>query len=214
MKSFPPQIRVALALTAGVFALTATHAWSATCSVPADHATIQSAVDDPNCTSVSVAAGIYNENVTISRSVTVNGAQAGQDFAVRTSAGLAESVVRGASSVGANPVFLVSAANVMIDGFTIQDAVTAGAAIGVQIKTTGSDAVLMNNIFDGISSSDAGANGTAQAVYLENGPDNVNVSTNAIQNIKSSQSATGIWIGNRAATDPSVALEYQWCAVA
>lgn len=45
-----------------------------TCDVPtAGHPTIQSAVDDPACTMVNVAAGTFYENVVISRDVTLQG---------------------------------------------------------------------------------------------------------------------------------------------
>jgi predicted outer membrane repeat protein len=47
-----------------------------TCGVPADHPTIQSAVDDASCATVSIAAGTYNENLYVWRSVTLNGAGA------------------------------------------------------------------------------------------------------------------------------------------
>src|SRR5688572_16085545 len=44
------------------------------CNVPVDHATIQAAVDDANCTTINVAGGTYNEHVTIGRSITISGA--------------------------------------------------------------------------------------------------------------------------------------------
>ncbi len=51
-----------------------------TCNVdddgPADYATIQDAVDDPTCTVITVAAGVYTENVVIARNVTIDGAGA------------------------------------------------------------------------------------------------------------------------------------------
>ena len=61
--------------TWGIGAATA-HA--APCSVPtAAHPMIQSAVSDPGCDPINVAPGPYTENVIISRSLTLNGAQAG-----------------------------------------------------------------------------------------------------------------------------------------
>lgn len=193
----------AIALGAALFTASAINASSATCSVPADHPTIQSAVDDPNCTTIDVASGVYNENVTINRSVTLNGAQVGQTFTARTAGGPDESVVRGVSPVGSTPVFLVYAPDVTIDGFTIQDVVAAGAATGINIKTTASDVVVLNNIFAGIISPDASSAGSAQAVYLENGPDNLNISNNLISDITNPVSAKGIWLGNSASTDSS-----------
>ena len=52
-------------------------AQAAACSVPSlSHPTIQSAVNDPGCNPINVAAGLYPEQVTISRTLTLNGAQA------------------------------------------------------------------------------------------------------------------------------------------
>lgn len=146
----------------------------------------QSAVDDANCSTIEVAPGIYNENIVIMRSLTLTGAQAGQPFGGRTSAGAGESVLRGASATSA-PVVLIDAASVTIDGFTVRNAVAAGSATGVRITTNGNDAVVVNNIFDGISSADA--IGSAQAVHLEKGPDNVNISSNEMKNISGTQAA-------------------------
>ena len=58
-------------------ALGAAIASAATCNVPADHATIQSAVDDLNCTTINVAAGTYAEGVSIGRAVTLAGPNSG-----------------------------------------------------------------------------------------------------------------------------------------
>lgn len=182
---------------------TAAAADAATCSVPDGYPTIQSAVDDPSCSTISVAPGLYNENVSIPRSLTLNGAQAGQAVTARTAGGPDESTIRGANPTGSLAVITITAVGVTVDGFTIRNTVTAGAATGIRIQTGGTDAVVMENIFDTISSADVSSNGTAQGVYLENGPDNVNISSNAMQNISSTQFARGIWLGNRASTDPS-----------
>lgn len=57
-------------LTTGIaFAETA-----AACSVPGTYATIQAAIDDVACTEINVAANTYQENLTIGRDVTINGA--------------------------------------------------------------------------------------------------------------------------------------------
>src|SRR5437870_3515126 len=49
-----------------------------TCTVNAaggaDYTTIQAAVNNAGCLTINVAAGTYNEHVTIGRSVTINGA--------------------------------------------------------------------------------------------------------------------------------------------
>src|SRR4051812_39282401 len=110
-----------LLVTAGIAA-------AATCSVPAGYPTIQAAVDDPTCAIVNVAAGVYAENVLISRAVTLNGAQAGQATSGRVSGGPDESIVVGANPAGSNPVFNINASSVTVDGFTIKNSVAAAAA--------------------------------------------------------------------------------------
>jgi uncharacterized protein (DUF2345 family) len=51
-----------------------------TCNVPSggtyNYPTIQAAVDDPGCASITMAAGTYNVHISINRSVTINGAGA------------------------------------------------------------------------------------------------------------------------------------------
>ena len=175
-----------------------THA--TTCSVPTSgYPTIQAAVDDAACTTIDVAPGLYAENVSILRSVAINGAQVGQPVAGRTSAGPNESTVTGANPTGSQPVFLIDAPGVTIDGFTIKNSVVANAAIGISISGNGNDAVIFNNIVDGIVTSDAGSAGVAHGVFLESGPDNVNVSNNDFRNISSTQSAEAILIGGSGA---------------
>jgi predicted outer membrane repeat protein len=44
-----------------------------TCSVPDDHSTIQAAVNDLSCDSINVGPGTFDENVTINRTVTIQG---------------------------------------------------------------------------------------------------------------------------------------------
>ena len=48
-----------------------------TCSVPADHATVQAAFDDAACDPIQLAAGTYSGSFTIRRPVTVHGAGPG-----------------------------------------------------------------------------------------------------------------------------------------
>jgi hypothetical protein len=180
----------------GTLAIHASQVHAATCSVPSpDYPTIQSAVDDTTCGTINVAPGVYTENVSIPRTLTLNGAQAGQPVAGRTSGGPAESTVNGANPAGAHPVFLVDALSVTIDGFTVKNAVATGAAIGIQIKANIRDVVILNNIIDGITTVDPTATGTA-AVYLQNSFFGVNVGNNDIRNVSSNRSATAILAGD------------------
>ncbi len=183
-------------LVSASLAATAINASAATCSVPsAGYPTIQAAVDDPTCSIINVAPGAYVENVTITRSLTLNGAQAGLSTAGRTSAGPAESTVIGGNPTGPSAVFVIDGPTVTLDGFSIENSVTTGAATGVDIQSNGNDAVILNNFIDGIAT----ANGVAQGVLVENGPDNVNISSNTISNVTSPGSAKAIVVDSSTA---------------
>jgi hypothetical protein len=79
--------------------------------------TIQGAVNKASSgDTINVAAGTYNEQVTISKTVTLKGAQAGTDARTRSGA---ESII----TYAGGPV-QIEADNVVIDGFTIQGAST------------------------------------------------------------------------------------------
>ncbi len=81
--------------------------------------TIQGAVDAAGSGGiVSVAAGAYTENVTVSLPMTINGAQAGINANGRSGA---ESTVTGG--------FIVKASNVIIDGFTITPPAATDAVV-------------------------------------------------------------------------------------
>jgi hypothetical protein len=184
-------------LIAGALTFHACTTWAAVCSVPTlAYPTIQSAVDDSTCTTINVAPGVYTENVSISRSLTLNGAQAGQMVAARISGGPAESTLQGADPTGSTPVILINAPNVIVDGFTIKNTVTANAAIGIDIKAISNDALIQYNIFDGINTLEVGPTGTAQAIFLESGPLRVEIGQNRIQNVTGSQAARAIFIGD------------------
>jgi hypothetical protein len=192
----------AAALAAALAVIITPAIQAATCTVPGDYPTIQAAVNDASCSEIDVNPGSYTENVVVNRSVTINGAQAGNRFDNRAPGG--ESIVNGANPIGANSVFLINAASVTIDGFTIKNSVTTSGAIGVSVKVAGNDAMIVNNIFDTITTSDTSGNGTAQAVYLEAGPDGVIISDNEMKNVRSNRSAKGVTIGDAASTNPSV----------
>ena len=176
--------------------------WAATCTVPSGpYPTIQSAASDPTCDTINVAPGVYNENVVVNFPTTINGAQAGNRYDERVGG---ESIVNGATPIGNVAVFSINAADVTIDGFTISNTVTAGAATGIVVRGAGNDTAILNNIFDTITSPDTTANGTAQAIYLnEGGPDNVNIQDNEMKNIQSDRSAKGVLLGDNTVTNPS-----------
>jgi hypothetical protein len=199
----------AVALATALTLIFSYAAQATVCSVPGDHPTIQSAATDPTCDTINVGPGVYNENVTVTHSCEINGAQAGNAVSGRTSGGPMESTVNGATPAGNTPVFMVTASDVTIDGFTVRNVVSAGAAIGIDIKNTASSASIVNNIIDGISSPDSGVNGTAQGVYLEAGPDGTMITNNDIRNVHSNRSAKGITIGDGGSTNPSTGVKIQ-----
>ena len=190
---------LALALAGGamMFRGRTAKAAVAVCSVPGGYATIQAAVNDPGCTTINVAAGAYAENVNIARAVTLNGAQAGNPFAGRIFGSALESTVTGQTTV--------QAAGVTIDGFSLTN---PGQSTGILIKTAGDNAVITNNIIDTIGA--VGLNANTQAIYLENGPDGVNVLGNSINNVAGILSSNGgIFIGDSTSPNPSLNIIIQ-----
>jgi len=113
-----------------------------TCNVPADYSTIQAAVNFPGCLTIVVAPGMYPElapgPLTINRTVTLLGAQSGVD--ARNP--------RGPESIITDPQgTIVTANNVVIDGFTVQMSIApafTGYGILIGAGTTGTQ--ILNNI--------------------------------------------------------------------
>ncbi|HJQ34437.1 MAG TPA: hypothetical protein VJ866_19815 [Pyrinomonadaceae bacterium] len=170
----------------------------------ATYNTIQSAVNAASAgDTIQVCPGSYNENVNISAALTgltVNGAQAGNPVSGRIFGSPSESTVNGQITV--------SAANVTIDGFSLTHSVPAFAAFGIVVKAGADGADITNTIIDTVTSPDTTSNGTAQAIYLENGgstdgADNVSITGNRINNVHSDRSAKGVLIGVNGATNPS-----------
>ncbi len=103
-------------------------------------ATIQHAVDEADAgDTVDVAAGTYGEVVTVAKPLTLEGAQAGVDARKRT--GVPESVLN-ASGGG----FAVLAADVTIDGFTVQEASGGPYATAVYLSPAHSGYRVANNV--------------------------------------------------------------------
>ena len=92
-----------------------------TCFVPADYPTIQAAVNAPGCSTINVAAGTYPENVSIARTLTLNGTQHGHDARGRSGA---ESTINGSGG----PNVTITANNVTVDGFTLLGPANPGTA--------------------------------------------------------------------------------------
>jgi len=190
---------LALALAGGTMMFRGGEAKAAgpVCTVPGDYATIQAAVNDVGCTTINVAAGAYVETVNIGRAVTLKGAQAGNPFAGRIFGSGLESTVTGQTTI--------QAAGVTIDGFSMTN---PGQSTGVLIKTAGDNAFITNNIIDTIGAASLNAN--TQAIYLENGPDNVKVVGNKVSNVTGIPSSNGgIFIGDSTSANPSLNILIQ-----
>lgn len=113
-----------------------------TCNVTSGigtYPTIQSAVNDSNCNPIVVAAGTYNENVSINRSVVLNGPNAG--LTGNDSSRAPEAVVTGQVNI--------SASDVTVSGFKFTH---PGIQVNINGSSTLSNVVVENNIFNGYSS--------------------------------------------------------------
>jgi hypothetical protein len=127
---------IAVASAAGIGVSYASTNRNAICNVPSQYPTIQAAVDAASCGTVKVAPGTYAGSVTIARSLTLNGARAGQDARSRRAGG--ESVISGS---GSSPAITVNADNVTIDGFTLNGPLDSNSAALVMQNHNSSETV-------------------------------------------------------------------------
>lgn len=104
--------------------------------------TIQAAVDAASSGDIiMVGAGTYAEHVSITKALTLNGANAG---VVGTSTSrAAESIVDGQST---DASFMVNTNNVTLDGFTIKNGANGGFNAGVWSTGTNNNLLVQNNI--------------------------------------------------------------------
>ena len=96
------------------------------------YATIQAAVNAASAgATINVDSGTYTETVTVNKSLTIRGAQAGVDARTRTGS---ETIVTGAkTSAGVGASFNITASDVIIDGFTIQGETSQSTSNGAGI---------------------------------------------------------------------------------
>lgn len=100
------------------------------------YATIQAAVNAASAgATINVDAGTYPEEVTISKTLTLRGAEAGVDARTRAGGSSAvESVVSGAVSGSTHScAFYINANDVVIDGFTVQGETSGSSSTGAGI---------------------------------------------------------------------------------
>lgn len=165
--------------------------------------TIQAAVAQVSTGgTVHVAAGNYSGPINIGRAMTLNGVQTGNDpVAGRIGA---ESTITGLTTI--------QAASVTIDGFTLTNPFVTGLAEAILIKTAASGAIVRNNIVSGVGGATNTSN--SHALYLENGPDDVQVVHNVIRNVSAKVgSVSAVLIGDSLSTNPSTNILIQGNAI-
>ena len=111
------------------------------------HTTITAAVTASSAGDfIKVCPGTYNEQVVVNKALTLLGAQAGVDARGRSGAAGTESIVRGAGTPRTTP-FNVTASNVTIDGFTVQDQTdTNNLGFGIFLTAGLAGEIVRNNI--------------------------------------------------------------------
>lgn len=143
---------------------------------------------------VNVAAGAYAESATVSRSVTLLGAQGGVAVGGRTAGGAAEATLTG--------VLTLDAANVTINGFTLTH---PGGTYVVVVHPSAANATIKNNIVDNVGSTTLGAN--VHAIIAEDGADGLQVLDNRFSNLNAgAKSLSAIGVLQSPSTDPSLGL--------
>ena len=92
---------------------------------------------------VIVAAGLYNESVTVNKTLTIDGADGGKEGVNHTGPAdpNRESIVQPPAGAG----FDVAAGNVVIDGFTVQEAL---GVPGIQLSSSFSGYVVRDNVIN------------------------------------------------------------------
>ncbi|MFN8475441.1 MAG: right-handed parallel beta-helix repeat-containing protein [Anaerolineae bacterium] len=104
--------------------------------------TIQSEVDNGNAgDTVLVHAGTYSELVTVNKTLTLKGAQAGVSGVGRCNATAGESIMNGTGGA-----FYVTANNVVIDGFVVEGATASYLGTGIYMTGSQSGGQVLNNV--------------------------------------------------------------------
>lgn len=122
---------------------------------------IQAAVTAAPSGTVSAAAGIFTEAVTVGKTLTLNGAKHGVD--ARTGRGVA-----GTETILTGGGFSLSADGITLDGFTVQNP-GSSAKVGVTLSSANSGYQVLNNIIQNNSIGIYGnSKGTTQTLIKQN----------------------------------------------
>lgn len=152
-------------------------------SAGADFTVIQDAVDNAQSGwIIDVAAGVYNENVDVNKTLTLNGPQAGVNPVIgeRNDSG-AEAVVDG----GASEAISVNAGNVVVDGFrvTMSGLDDSGKNAGIAINdSSANNAIIKNNIVRDIE--DSNEDEATYGILSWGSPDGVEIKQNLVTNVE------------------------------
>lgn len=151
---------------------------------------------------IKVFPGIYDEDVTIDKSVKLVGPHAGycdpeRDFGNETDAAIIERTVT------------ITAQDVVLDGFSLTERTPSpmGDASGVVVTQGGSGAKILNNIIADFDATGTGED--AQGILLLGGPDYVTISCNGISGIRAREAAAGIRISAAAPANASTGIRIE-----
>lgn len=156
------------------------------------HATVSSAVAAVDAgDTIKVCPGTYNEDVVLDKEVTLKGAKTNDSVKNRTFGSASESTING--------LVTIQAADVKVDGFSLTN---PNEGAGVIVRNAGNDATVKNNIVKTIGSNTFGS--PVSGIYLERGPDGVEVTDNMISDVQSQGgSVHAVFVGDSSSTDPS-----------
>jgi hypothetical protein len=141
---------------------------------------------------IKVCPGSYDEDVVVDKGVTLRGAKAGVPVGSRTFGSGNESMVTG--------LVTVQSPDVTVEGFSLTN---PGQGLGVIVKTTAAGAVIKKNIVKTVGSNTFV--GPTVGIYLELGPDDVQVVGNKVSDVQSQTgSAQGVLVGDSSSANPSL----------
>lgn len=175
---------------------------------------IQAAVDAATAgDTIRVCPGVYTENVTVGKTLTLLGAKAGVHGKRRNGTEASESIVQPATTSLAT--FTLNADSIVLDGFAIRNGSAAvftspsfsgyairnnvlyGNAIGIYANSSGTLAttITRNNVRD----NNAAGAGSGTAIYSDQGFSNARI----VNNVITGNASAGINLGSFGGTSPN-----------